>query len=248
MARFKATAFVDGAEKEIELDDEKFIPVDQHKLRLEHTVQERLDRQKRSLREELEKDEEFFTTLAKRRGFDPSKKGKPDAEEITRAQEQWRASELTPIQQQLTEAEQRIERMRARTLVADLTNALVAAGVKKSVAPRIAQLEAQRFGFDDKTETFGVRTADGKGFEFATKATTAAPYKGIDEFAAEWVGNKENADFLEDTRQRGPSVGGTGGDGPRSSVRTKADLKTDADKVAFIGEHGYAKYIALPDK
>lgn len=246
MARFKGTALVDGKETEVELDDAQFITVEQHNVRLADTVRKRLARQAAGIREELAKDEEFVGSVLKAKGVDPSKGGKSltDAD-VARLQEELRKSEVSPLTEKLTKAEEKASRILRKQLISDLTAALIQAGVKKSVAPRIAEMEANsgRFGHDETTEMWAVK--DGDGFAFSTKASKERPYKGVDEYAAEWAGDKSNTDFIEDTRQRGPNLGDTKG-GKAHSITSRKDFKTDAEKAAFISEHGLEAFQKLP--
>jgi hypothetical protein len=249
MARFKAMAFVEGKETEVELDDAVVITLDQHKTRLNRTVQDRLARQAVNLKGELLADEAFVADVLKSKGIDLTKGTGKDGKALTEAdvarlQEEWRTRELKPVQDQLTKATTTLQTDRQRTLKSSLETELLKAGVKKSIASRIAEIEANRFGFDDKSGQFAVK--DGEGFAFSTKATQDRPFKGMDEFAAEWAGNKENVDFVESTTQGGPHIGRNPGALP-SGARSRSAM-SDEQKSAFIAEHGFTKYQQLPEK
>lgn len=244
--KIKQKVTIDGQEREIEieLDDNEYLTREQHEFRLKQTVEKRLARQATSIRTELLKDEEFVADVLKAKGIDPNKPGgKQLAEaEVIRIQEELRRGEVTPLKEKLTAIEGELGSEREERLVSSIESALVKAGAKKAIASRIAKIEATRFGWEAKSKSFAVKK--GEEFEFSGKATADRPYKGIEEFAEEWAKDKENADFIEDTRQRGPDAKpGTGGG---TSVRSKKDLKTDEQKVAFIREHGHTKYTELP--
>lgn len=248
MARYKAKAFVEGKETEVELDDAQYIAREQHDTVLSETVQKRLERQAKNLRDSLANDDEFVNGIFKARGIDPNAKpgkGGASAEEIEKLQAEWRKQHVDPLTADLEAARKRAETVTQRTLVAELTTALVNAGVEKGIAPRIAQMEAGRFGYDDKSGQFAVR--EGDEFAFSTKATKDRPYKGIDEFADEWTKDKANTPFIVRQSQSGPGLGGE----PRGgapTVRSRADFKTVAEKSAFIAEHGYEAFTKLPEK
>jgi hypothetical protein len=250
MPRFKATAYIDGKETEVELDDEKFITVDQHKLRLNRTVQDRLGKQAANVRKELAGDAEFVTEILKAKGIDPTTlkpaggeggKGLTEAD-VARLQTEWRTKELEPVTTKLTAAEKRLADSNARTLESDLTRALIEAGAKKSLAGRIAKMEAGSFGVEDTTGMHAVR--EGEGFAFSTKATKERPFKGVDEWAAEWAANKENAELLERTTQRGPGVG----DPPRGTPTAggKRSEMTVAQRSEYIEKNGFEAFTNLP--
>jgi hypothetical protein len=63
---------------------------------------------------------------------------------------------------------------------------------------------------------------------------------------------RDNAEFAGAFQGSGASGSGAPGSdrpaGPARTVRTKADLKTDAQKAAYIGKHGRQAFIDLPEK
>src|SRR4051812_3708615 len=59
MPKFVTKGVVDGKEVDVELDDSVVLPRDQHQTILETTIENRLGRQKRALRETFLSDEEF---------------------------------------------------------------------------------------------------------------------------------------------------------------------------------------------
>lgn len=252
MPRFKATAFVDGKETEVELDDAQFITVETAKARTTRTVQDRLGKQAVSIRKELLDDEDFRKDVLKAAGVDQNRK--PGDKTLTDAdvaglQEQWRAKELKPIQDQLNTTATSLESERKTALVDKLEIELRDKGVKKAVARRMAEIESGKFGFDDKSRQHAQRKADGDGFVFSTKATDARPFKGLDEFAQEFVADPLNADFVERQTQSGPGVGKTPGKMPvgTNGVQFRSQMSVE-EKTKFIAENGYKKFAELPDK
>lgn len=250
MARFKAKAYDgEGKEVEVELDDAQFIAVDQHKLRVNRTVQDRLAKQAVNIRSELLEDEGFRKEVLAKAGVDPDKKGGSDksvdeASIVERVQKELRDREVKPLQEKLTGMEQSVAKGRHKQLVSSLTAELIEAGVKKSVAARIAEIEAGRFGYDEKTDSFAVKTAE--GFEFSSNASQDAPYKGTKEFATGWAGDKLNADFVDRQKQGGPGMGSA--QATAGNVRSKADFKNDLEKARWMAENGTEAFLGLPEK
>lgn len=231
MARFTAKAFdAEGKEIDVELDDTQVLTREMHDTLLEGTIVQRLTRQAKSLKGDLMKDDEFKVEFLKAHGIDPNAKpgkGGASAEEIERMQAEWRRKELEPLTTKLDTESKRAMRLIEKRREAELTNALVDAGVKKGVAARFAKLHAGDFGYDDATDTFGLKNGD--DFVVHTKASKEKPYKGFSEFAEEFVGDKANADFVEKTAQNGPGLGNTpGAKGGVVSI-TRADA-SDAQK------------------
>jgi hypothetical protein len=253
MARFKAMAFVNGAETEVELDDTLFITQETHRARMTRTINDRLAKQAVNLRKELLADGDFQKEAMKAAGVDPTKiatgAGLTEAD-VARLQAEWRTKELDPVKAQLATATDTLSKDRTRTKSSQLEAALGDAGVKKAVRKRIAEIEAARFEFDDKSGQFAQRGEDGE-FLFSTKATQTMPFVGIEEFATAWAANPENVDFVEQQTQKGPNVGApppkgstqNSGTPPTGLFRSTMDAAT---KSKFIGEHGLEKFRALP--
>lgn len=226
MALFKVKAKVDGEEKEVEVDDSVALPADQVTHRIEDAVTKRLNRQAKSLRGELLKDDDFVNEVLTAKGIDPKTLKGLSADEVARLQEEWRKKEVGPLTEKLTAAEKRLQARQAKQLKADLVNALVKAGVKPTKAERIAEYEATRFGLDEETDDFAVR--EGDGFAYASKMSPKNKYKGITEFAEEWAADPANADFIEPKGQRGP---GLGGDKNRPGEKQRVQIKSEDAKI-----------------
>lgn len=78
----------------------------------------------------------------------------------------------------------------------------------------------------------------GKSGEPMTIAELVGELRESDDYSAAFKGSGASGS--------GASGRGATGGGGRSGVRTKADLKTTADKVAFVEEHGSKAYLDLP--
>jgi len=66
------------------------------------------------------------------------------------------------------------------------------------------------------------------------------------ELAAEFKSNEKYGSAFKASGAGGTGSQPNAGGGGNGAVRTKADLKTDADKSAYIHEHGSEKYLDLP--
>lgn len=160
--------------------------------------------------------------------------------------------ELRPLQQQLEAATKELDQTRFSQLVSELESAFLTGDgnlrVKKGVARKLAELEASRgvFGFNSEHRMWAVK--DGEGFAYAATVTKERPYKGALDFAAEFVKDRANADFVERTSQQRPGVNTGNGGGLAGNVRSRADFKSAAEKVKWIGENGRDAFMALPEK
>lgn len=237
MAKFKAKVQHDGKEIEVELDDSQFLTREQHEVRLEDTIEKRLARQRKSLKGDLLEDEEFVAEVLKKHPPKNGGSGKQltDAD-VERIQNEVREKEVKPLQTQLEAATKEISESRSASLESELTTELINAGVRKSVAARIAKMEAAKFGWDEKSKSHAVR--EGDGFAFAAKASKERPYKTAAEFAQDWAADKTNADFVDKQGQKGPNLGGAGDGSRATGVASLADLKTPGDRSKYIADHG----------
>lgn len=259
--KVKVKALIDGAEKdiEVELDDAKYMTRDQHEARVKDVVKKRL--QRRSA--ELMQDEEFVGEVLKSKGIDPknpkgtgSGDNKDVAAAIEKAQAEWRERELNPLKKQLDEATTELGSTRESQLISALESAFLTGAdglrVKKGVARKLAELEARsgKFAWDAEHKYHALK--DGEDFAYAGTVTKERPYAGVEEFAATFVKNKDYSDFVERTSQSGPGLGKDGGPGGGGSaiggIRSRADFKSETDKVKWISENGFQAFAGLPEK
>lgn len=232
-------------EHEVDLDDAVYMTREQHNTALEAVVTDRLARQDRSLRTKLVDDKAFQGEVLKKLNIDPENpgKGQPlDAAQAERLTADIRNREVVPLQQKLEVATGSLTKLQRTTIEAQLTAELIDKGIDKTKAPRLAQLEASRFEFDEITGTFALK--DGDKFVVSTKATQQAPYKGIAEYAEEYAGAKENSIFRSQAEE-GPGVKKAPGSNS-TTVTKRSDFKSDAEKVAWITQHGHEAFGKLP--
>lgn len=229
MALVNAKAIKDGQEIDVQIDDQHFVPIEQHRTRLQTTVEERLTRQRTSLRSELESDPEFVKTLIKKAGFDPDRKGGDmDGAAIERIQSEIRAKEVEPLKKRAGDAEAEVQSIRRDSLLAELKSALIEKGCKPHLAEKFARMEAEGFKWDAKTKMFALKKGADE-FEFSANATAERPYKGTAEWAEGWASDQANGDFVTaPQRQAAPGVGDTSRRGGANVKLTRAEARDNA--------------------
>ena len=129
--------------------------------------------------------------------------------------------------------------IRELTVTTELQTALADAGVRpKLIEAAVAYFE-KKFGPEVEWE-------DGK-MPRGVIPDEVHGNQPIADFVKAWAETEEADDFIE-------SSGGTGGGAAETqkrgdrAVKTKADLKTVSEKVAYIKAHGDDAFLALPDR
>lgn len=106
-------------------------------------------------------------------------------------------------------------------------------------ANQVASLMRGSFALNDKEEVIVV---DANGGEvLGTNLKPMSPKEYVENFFT------ENPHFLKAPRSGGAGSGSSGGSGG-GKPRFKSEFKSEADKAAFIGEHGRNAWLELPDK
>lgn len=230
----KVKATIDGQEREIELSAPPpgFLPEDQIGTRVEAIVGERIGRAKQSARKELLEDEAFVSEVLKKHGAKGGEgKSKLGEDEIAKLREAWEAEKVKPLSEQLKQTSTEAEALRRDKLRGDILAAAAKLGVKapflnapsdETPAPIVAWLESV-FGYDAKSRTWAVKQGD--GYAFSGKATSARPYKGVEEFLAEWAQNPANAEFINAPSQGGPGMGKPSGSKGNTVSISRADAR-----------------------
>lgn len=199
----------------------------------------------------LLQDETFRAKALETWGVKPDGQKKPSGEDVEKLYGQWEQKHVTPLKEQLAGHLQEVQSLRTRDLYGQLVSA-AAPHVNEQLlqspvagqAPPIVHLLAPYFGYDEEHKGWFVK--DGDGFAFAAKPEKGAPYKTAAEFLTEWAANKANAAWIKDQRQRGAAFqqAATGA----TAIKSRADFKSDAEKSAFIREHGTEAFQQLPAK
>lgn len=210
MALIKAKALIEGKEADVELDDEKFISVETHNQRLQHTVQERLARKDAEVVARLEGDDEFWKKLAQKRGFDPDKKTELDGAAAERLRTEVRNAEVEPLKTRLTEAEKFSTTLLEKTRRAELKAAFARVAKPAAVDFLVTHFERD-LHYEPKSGMFALKDANGE-WVFATNTNNGTtPYRGITEVVERWAKDPANKEFLAaPAKQGGAGVGGEG--------------------------------------
>ncbi len=220
-----------GAEIEIDLPEGTLSADEVSESYMRKTVfQTELDRRLAKLSEGMAKrddllvDEEFLQTMLEKQGkelFDPekAKKGKQQtgesmAAELARAEQEWTKKNLEPAQLKATKAESLVGSLRQKILHGMILQAGIDGGVKKifltppdsnGIPPLVSFVE-NMFAFDPTLDEFFVRGDEEGSFAFSSKPDEGHPYKNVAEFMGGWLGKKENLDFLDKEKQKGPGL------------------------------------------
>lgn len=254
----KLSAMLDGKSVEVEVPDGAFIP--QAEVTQKYVAKPVHDHEMAQLRtqlkdvkkpEQLLEDEEFRATAIEKWGLKPGKGGRTSSEDLEAARKDWDAKVLKPVAEENAALKTKSQRLLRRQLEAELIAAAGAAGVKPQFlkpptkgarAPIVSLLEGA-FGFDEQTDSWYAK--DGDRFAVAAKPVDGAIYKGPAEFVAEWAGDKANADFVVDQRQRGAGFGGTGGGGGsgRPHVLSREDAR---DPMKYRAAKAAAEKAGVP--
>jgi hypothetical protein len=196
--------------------------------------------------DELLEDDEFKTRAIESWGIKPGK----SAADVEAARKEWDVKVLKPATDELAKAKGTIDGLRRGGLHARLIAAaqghvapqFLKPPTRGAVAPFVAMLEPA-FALEPETQDYYVR--DGERFAYAAKPAEGAPvpYKTPEEHVAEWIGNKDNAAFLIDQKQRGPNLQNQGRATQTGVVEGGGDpyaFARNAEKIAK-GEVKYQK-------
>ncbi len=166
--------------------------------------------------EEMLADEDFRTRALetweiKLDGSDP-KPSPVDTEALTeKITARLRKSDVEPLTLERDGLLSEVTVLRRASLISALVQAasgIVKPSLLKSAVPGqeppIANILGGYFGVIPDTKTWGVK--EGDTFAYSSKPTNDNPFKGVAEFVLEWSGDKANADFLLDEKQRGPAL------------------------------------------
>lgn len=225
----KTTVPVNGTPTEIEIPDEQitaagFQPTANFEKELSRRALSIAQKQGFRRPEDLLEDETFVQQVLDKKGIKPGATSADPADTAVAIQEalkknrgEWENRELNPLRQKNEEYETREQQLLVKDLHRQIIQAAATMGVKKALlksasrnaVPPIVSMTETSFGFDTDTGEFYV--LDGEGFAFSDKPSKDRPYKDVEEFIEQWASNKENAEFVETTAQRGPGFQGAGG-------------------------------------
>lgn len=259
MARtIPVTVEVDGEEREIQVDPSEHGLLPENEVRDGYMPRDRFQEElNRRLQgkyglEEIVEDEEALETLRSRRPDlfrSEDDGGEPEGlteEDLDRYREEWRSQEVDPMQDRVEELESENERLRREQLKRVALEAFDEVGIRKGLRPLVLEYyaNADRVGFHDEEGDWFLRD----GEHFLPSASEENRYVTIREDLARKRKEGDYADWFEATTREGAGFGGSGEGGGRRQINSKADIKTRADRVAYIKEHGIEAYESLPDE
>lgn len=158
---------------------------------------------------------------------------------------------VKPMEEEITKLRSREMQRRRDKLVSQIQSAAAKADIHAELheegdagepAPIVGMVESL-YAYDEASDSWFRKDGDG----FAASATGG--YKSVAEGLADWIKAKGKPGWLvKDKRQQGAGLAAPGKGPGTGPIRYRSDLKTMADKVAFIGEHGQAAFEKLPAK
>lgn len=216
-------------------------------------IKRRLAKKQQAAPDELLESEEFKQKALKAWGVEPEGRKKPDGEQLEKLYSDWEQKHLKPMREATEKQRQEIERLRTRDLFGQIVTGaapfvqdqLLQSPVPNQPPP-VVHFLAPYFGYDEEHGGWFVK--DGEGFAYSSQPKAGAPYKTAAEFIAEWAKDKANANWVKDQRQRGANLGKPSTDATTGTIKSRADFKSVAEKVAFIKEHGQKAFENLPAK
>lgn len=228
-------AGADGAETEVQVPREAVLAALGGEYLPKDTIGKELDRRvasivkNKGLRtvDEFLSDDEVIAKVLEANKHKAGAKDEPVTPEqiraaVAEARKEWEAKELSPLKESNTKLTAREEELLVRDMERQIIQAAAAAGVKPALlksprkgvdAPIVAMLR-DVFAFDAESGEFFV--ADGDHFAFDPQGNNENPYKTIARYLEDWVGDKDNAEFVV------PGQGGAGVSGNRGGGRPTA--------------------------
>lgn len=241
---------IDDKEVEISLDDVTFkdgevptgfVPA----AKMASEIQRRVASAKSNARNDFLTDDEFITEVLTAKGIelreDGTVKGSPKDQKAI--EDRVIAQHVTPLKEQLEQAQGLVSQLRGQTLNASILEAAREMKVRKGLINdgplSITKLVQDRFGFDDETGQYGLK--DGEGFKYTTDGKLA----GARELFAELKSDPNYADLFDSGAMKGPGVQDTPSGGTRTYTRAQVaelskdpsqDVETWNDMVKAQGE------------
>lgn len=161
-----------------------------------------------------------------------SKAGELNAERIAKLKEEWHKAEVEPLSKEKEAARTKLDRLLANKLDADILSAAREVGIKaeflRSLTPGatpmlVASLRSQ-FDYDPEHDDFFEKDPKRPGeFAYSSKPTDTAPYRTVAERIRMFAEDKNNAEFLERQKAKGPNFQGGGGGRGGDVVLTAVD-------------------------
>lgn len=205
------------------------------KSAMETTIQDRVATAKKNARTELVDDKDFQKGVLSKFGIQLGDDGKPvgikttdDIEQVKRSLADQYKSEYEP---KLQDLQGKLKAQTSKIVQAEVRNAAIQAGVKKSLLDYVVTAHAGQFDVDEKTGKVALR--DDNGFVINPGASDGS-YQGPGEFFQKWKAAPERAELFEDNRPG--SSGYQGGGGGKGAVTISVADARDYQKLAAARE------------
>lgn len=207
---------------------------------------------KRKAREEAIEDEGFLNEVAKKKAdfFKERFGGSGDDKDVQAQLDAVRKDEVQPLKERLDGLSAENESLRKSAKSGAVERAMSDSKVVAKRRLLVNEYIERRTQWDPKTGSVVVvddegtvrkRSADG-GMRAMSTADLLEEMRAMEEFD----------DCFEADERDGSSKNGDGGDDSsrrsKKNVGSRADLKTPAEKAAYVREHGHEEYLKLPVK
>lgn len=188
------------------------------------TIESRINRAVRGRYtiDELVENEDLLTQVAQSaedrlREFLKIEGEKPD---VTKLQETWRQQEVKPLKEQMETMQGEVAKLRQARLSADVSEAAVQLGVKKSHMPLLTPFYKERVAWSDEYGDWFIIGSDGE-FEYSASPHEGAPYLTIAEDLDRRARSGDYEDWFDGKGRTGPDY--QGGKGDRRNGRLNLD-------------------------
>lgn len=261
MPEINTTVEIDGEEREVTLDptEHGYVPEDELGDRYVPRAQHRAERDRAAreareqAREELASDDDFLSRLVSenedffRERF--GTEGDGDEPDLDRIREQLRNEEVQPLEQELEERAEQIQRLRRDRLRGEVARACADLPVKQSLRPLIESYYENRVAWSDQYEGWFVTDESGE-FEYAANPDEQdAPYRTVEEdLELKYRSGDYQGDWFDDNGRPGADVGQPGS-GTRSGRVTLEQFKNmSSEERRQLKEQDYDRWKELQDE
>lgn len=254
------TVEVDGEEREVTLDPtshgfvpeddlgDRYVPRAQHRAERDRAAREAREQ----AREELASDEDFLSRLVTENEefFQERFGGEGDDQpDVDRLREQLRNEEVQPLEQELEERAEEIQRLRRDRLRGEVARACADLPVKQSLRPLIESFYENRVAWSDQYGGWFVQDENGD-FEYAANPDEQdAPYRTVEEdLELKYRSGDYTGDWFDDNGRPGADVGSPAS-GSRSGRVTLEDFKTmSSEERRQLKNNNYERWRELQDE
>jgi hypothetical protein len=181
-------------------------------------------------------DDSFKTRAMEAWGLNPNATQKQFNEQLERTRKEILDREVQPREVKLTQAQEKISKLRSKDLHGQIIQAAAAAGIQKDLlkpttkggTPMIVSMLRDAFDFSEEHDSHFAKGANG----YAYSQTGETPYMTPHEFIAAWAAGDGKA-FVTSERQAGAEAG-AGGKGTSVPGQVGKELRLTADQIRDI--------------